>query len=106
MPNIPDLKRQEDGHRVEATAGMVPVQSPIDGGAIAIGASSQIVVLFRNDGAQPVQTGQINLYPSSNASASVSLNQCAGDPLPSGAECAVAISVKGLQAGSLASGNA
>ena len=81
------------------SGGLRPVQPVIDGGAIAIGASSQVVVLFRNDSAQAVQTGQIKLYPSSNASASVSLNQCAGDALPSGAECAVAISVKGLQPG-------
>ena len=82
------------------SGGLRPVNPVIDGGAIAIGASSQVVVLFRNDSAQHVQTGQIKLYPSSNASANVSLNQCSGDALPPGAECAVAISVKGLQPGS------
>ena len=81
------------------SSGLVAVESSIDGGTIAIGATSQVVVLFRNEGGQPIQTGQINLYPSSNASANVSLNQCQGAPLPSGAECAVAISVKGLQPG-------
>ncbi len=80
-------------------SGLVAVESSIDGGTIAIGATSQVVVLFRNEGGQPVETGQINLYPSSNASANVSLNQCQGAPLPPGAECAVAISVKGLQPG-------
>ncbi len=79
--------------------GLVPVEDNIDGGSVPIGATSQVVVLFRNEGAQPVQTGKINLYPSSNLSANVSLNQCIGELLPSGAECAVAISVKGLQAG-------
>ncbi len=79
--------------------GLVPVEDNIDGGSVPLGATSQVVVLFRNEGAQPVQTGKINLYPSSNLSANVSLNQCSAELLPSGAECAVAISVKGLQAG-------
>ncbi len=79
--------------------GLVPVESKVDGGSIPVGATGQVVVLFRNEGAQPVQTGKINLYPSSTVSAHVSLNQCANEPLLSGAECAVAISVKGLQSG-------
>ncbi len=80
--------------------GLVPVESMIDGGSIPIGASAQVVVLFRNEGAQMVETGLINLYPSSNITADITLNQCEGKTgLPSGAECAVAISVKGLQAG-------
>lgn len=84
-----------------AAVGLAAVEAQVDGGAIPVGASAQVVVRFRNDGGQPVQTGQINLYPSSNVSAEVSLNQCAGaEPLPAGAECAVAISIKGLQAGS------
>lgn len=80
--------------------GIAPVEAQVDGGAVPVGATAQVVVRFRNEGAQPVQTGQINLYPSSNVTAEVSLNQCqGGDGLPSGAECAVAVSVKGLQAG-------
>ncbi len=78
--------------------GLIPVKSLIDGGSIPVGASAQVVVLFRNEGAQDVETGLINLYPSSNITADISLNQCATG-LSSGAECAVAISVKGLQAG-------
>ncbi|MGH1402672.1 MAG: choice-of-anchor D domain-containing protein [Alphaproteobacteria bacterium] len=79
--------------------GLVPVESQVNGGSIPIGATGQVVVLFRNEGAQPVQTGKINLYPSSTVSAHVSLNQCANEPLLSGAECAVAVSIKGLQSG-------
>ncbi len=79
--------------------GLSPVEKNVDGGSVPIGSTSQVVVLFRNEGAQPVETGKINLYPSSNVSASVSLNQCSGGALPSGAECAIALSVKGLQAG-------
>ncbi len=78
--------------------GLVPVESSIDGGSVPVGSTAQIVVLFRNEGAQNVETGLINLYPSSNITAEISLNQCATG-LSSGAECAVAISVKGLQAG-------
>lgn len=81
------------------SAGLVPVTPSIDGGAIPIGATAQVVVLFRNEGGQPVETGTIRLYPSSTVSAIVSLNQCENEPLPSGAECAIALSVKGLQAG-------
>ncbi len=79
--------------------GIVPVATSVDGGTIPIGATAQVVVLFRNEGAKPAETGVINLYPSSNVSSSVSLNQCSAEPLPTGAECAVALSVKGLQAG-------
>jgi len=80
-------------------AGLVPVTSAVDGGAIPIGATAQVVVLFRNEGGQPVETGTIRLYPSSTVTTVVSLNQCEKEPLPSGAECAIALSVKGLQAG-------
>ncbi len=81
------------------SAGLVPVEADISGGAIPIGATAQVVVLFRNEGGQPVETGTIRLYPSSTVTATVSLNQCKDEPLPSGAECAIALSVKGLQAG-------
>lgn len=81
------------------TGGLVPVEPNVDGGAIPIGATGQVVVRFRNDGSQPVQTGLIRLYPSSTVSASVALNQCQEQALDSEAECAVALSVKGLQAG-------
>ncbi len=88
------------GTRVSGGAiGLVPVESAVDGGSIPTGGSAQVVVRFRNEGAQPVETGMINLYPSSNISGSISLNQCEAEPLPSGAECAIAISVKGLQSG-------
>lgn len=82
-----------------SAAGLIPVNPTIDGGAVSTGGTAQVVVLFRNEGGQPVQTGKINLYPSSNVSAEVSLDQCSPQPLEPGAECALAISVKGLQAG-------
>ncbi len=84
------------------TAGgdLVPVQARIDGGSISVGATSQVVVLFRNDSGRPLQTGAIQLYPSSTVSASAALNNCNQEELAAGAVCAVSISVKGLQAGS------
>jgi hypothetical protein len=75
------------------------VESKIDAGAVALGSSSQVVILLRNDGVKPITSGAISLYPSSNVSASVGENECIQTPLPSGAVCAIAISVKGLQPG-------
>lgn len=82
-----------------AAGDIVPVAPQVDGGDITVGASAQVVVLFRNDSGHPVQTGAIQLYPSSTVSASVALNQCAAEDLPAGAVCAIGLSVKGLQAG-------
>ena len=82
-----------------ATGDLTPVEARVDGGAITIGATAQVVILFRNDSGRPVQTGAIQLYPSSTVSANVALNQCAAEDLPAGAVCAVGLSVKGLQAG-------
>lgn len=82
-----------------AAEGLTPVDASVDGGTIPVGATAQVVVRFRNDGAQAVETGLIRLYPSSTVSAAVSMNQCQDEPLPSGAECAIALSVKALQAG-------
>ncbi len=96
----PGFDAPETRSSVSGAAGLVAVNPSVDGGSVPIGATAQVVVLFRNEGSQPIQTGKINLYPSSNISAGVSLDQCASDgELPSGAECALAISVKGLQAG-------
>ncbi len=91
-----------------STAGgdLIPVQATIDGGQISVGATSQVVVLFRNDSGRPLQAGAIQLYPSSTVSANVALNNCdAKDPanaegISAGGVCAVSVSVKGLQAGS------
>lgn len=76
------------------------VESDIEGGAITIGSTAYVVVLFRNSGATPVEVGAINLYPSSTVSAAVSLNQCSRAPLPAGADCAITVAISGLQVGS------
>lgn len=75
------------------------VEAKIDAGAVALGSSSQVVVLMRNDGSKPITSGAISLYPSSNVSASVGENECLQQPLPTDAVCAISISVKGLQPG-------
>lgn len=91
----------DPGSRQTATGGggLIAVEGAVDGGTVPIGATAQVVVRFRNEGSQPVETGLIRLYPSSTISAAVALNQCEEAALPAGAECAIALSVKGLQAG-------
>lgn len=85
---------------VEASGGLVATAPTVDGGAIALGSTAQVVVLFRNEGNQPVRASDIKLYPSSNISAEVAMNQCEAEPLPTAAECAIALSIKALQPGS------
>jgi len=81
------------------SGGLVPVAPEVDGGVIPTGASSQVVVRFRNEGSQPVETGIIRLYPSSTVSAQTTMNQCRETPLDPGSECAIALSIKALQIG-------
>lgn len=94
-----DPGAQSPGAAGSAIGGLAPVQPTVDGGAIPTGGTAQVVVRFRNDGSQPVQTSSIRLYPSSNVSATISLDQCQDEALAPGAECAIALSVKGLQSG-------
>ncbi|MBN8520934.1 MAG: choice-of-anchor D domain-containing protein [Alphaproteobacteria bacterium] len=78
---------------------VVAVEPKVDGGAVALGSASQVVVLFRNDDIKPLNLTEISLYPSSNVSASVGENQCALEGLAPASVCAVAINVKGLRPG-------
>ena len=80
-------------------ADLVAVNEAVDGGDVALGSTSQVVVLLRNDGIRPITVSDINLYPSSNVSATVSQNQCSLTPLEQGAVCAIALNIQGLQAG-------
>lgn len=94
----------DPGKAVRGVAGgaigdLVPTAPTVDGGSISVGATAQVVVLFRNDSGQPITTGPIQLYPSSTVNATTSLNQCQQEPLPPGGSCAVSISVKALSAG-------
>lgn len=78
---------------------LTAVSDAVDAGAVTLGASSQVVVLFRNDDTKPLKMGEISLYPSSNVSASVAQNQCNAEALAPQAVCAIAFVVKGLQIG-------
>lgn len=79
---------------------LAAVTQEVEGGAITVGSTAYVVILFRNSGSLPVELGAINLYPSSTVSAAVSLNQCAREPLPAGADCAITVAISGLQVGS------
>lgn len=79
--------------------GLEPSKPEVDGGELSVGATQQIVVLFRNSQSQPIRVGAVNLYPSSTVTASVSMNDCAKEPLPPGAECPIALNVSAFQTG-------
>ncbi len=104
--HVPSARAQnafdDPSSKIRAGGGggdLVPTVPLVDGGSVSIGATTQVVVLFRNDSGQPVTNGAIQLYPASTVSASVALNQCAQEALPPGGVCAVSLSVKGLSPG-------
>lgn len=99
LAQYPGFDAPGNGGGASGNAGIVAAQSTVDAGLVSMGGTAQVVVRFRNDGGQPVQTGQISIYPSSNVTATVSMDECSTAPVDSGAECALAVSVKGLQAG-------
>lgn len=78
---------------------LVAASGDVDAGDVALGSSSQVVVLMRNDSGKPIEVKDISLYPSSNVSATVSQNECGANALSPDAVCAIALSVKGLQPG-------
>lgn len=83
-----------------AAGGLKAVEAETKAGDITVGSTTQVVVKFRNESAQEVRVGAINLYPSSTVGAEVALNECGGaEAIPSGAECAIVVSVKGLKIG-------
>lgn len=82
-----------------AGSGLEPVKAEVDGGEISVGATSQVVLLFRNTLSQSIEVGSVTLYPSSTVTATVVMNDCAKEPLAPGAECPVAVSVNALQTG-------
>lgn len=84
---------------VEGGGGLIAVEQDIEAGSVPLGSTSQVIVRFRNESGRPIEFRDINLYPSSTVSSSVSVNECITEPLSGGAECAVIIAVKGLQPG-------
>lgn len=95
----PGARAVPGGASMNNGAGLEPAKSEVDGGEISVGASTQVVVLFRNTLAQPVEVGAINLYPSSTVTATVALNDCAKEKLAPGAECAIALNITAFQTG-------
>lgn len=82
--------------------GLAAVENEVKAGEITVGSTNQVVVKFRNDSGKDVKIGKVDLYPSSTVGADVALNECGGNEqglLPTGAECAVVVSVKGLKVG-------
>lgn len=84
-----------------ATGGLVPSEDTFTTGEITIGSSAQAVVLFTNGTSQTVEFKDINLYPSSNVTATVANNACSQEALTPGAECAIILSIKGVSTGAL-----
>lgn len=84
----------------EGGGGLKAVETDIDAGSVPVGSTSQVIVRFKNESARPIEFRDINLYPSSTISSAVGVNECATEPLASGAECAIIVSIKGLQPGS------
>ena len=90
---------EDPSARVGETGGGIAPVSPTVEGDVSQGASSQVVILFKNENSQPLKALDVSLYPSSNVTASVGENECAGAPLEPGAVCAMAITVQGMQPG-------
>lgn len=78
----------------------VAVEDDVDGGEVAIGASSKVLVFFRNESQDIISVEDLSLYPSSNIIATVSSNECGESALTPGAECAIILNIQGSQPGS------
>lgn len=72
-----------------------PAKPEMDGGDIAAGQTSQIVLLLRNNTGAPIKMDRIELAPSSNITAKITTNPCADAPMQPNLECAVTFGVKG-----------
>ncbi len=83
----------------EGGSGLVAVEADVDAGSIPVGSTAQVIVRFKNESARPIEFRDLKLYPSSTISADIGVNECAQEPLTGGAECAMIITVKGLQPG-------
>lgn len=96
----PGSRSAAGGKAGGGASDFVPVDKEAKGGTVTIGATAQVVVLFRNDSGRPLSVGEPQLYPSSTVSSSIALNQCNKGELTAGAVCAIAVTVKGLSTGS------
>jgi hypothetical protein len=95
----PAARMASSGGVAGGSGSLAPVENEVDAGEVTIGATAQVVMRFRNESSKEVKITAINLYPSSTVTSEVALDECSKSPLPSGAECAVVVAVKGLQIG-------
>lgn len=79
--------------------GLEPSKPEVDAGEISVGATQQVVVLFKNTLGQPIKVGAVNLYPSSTVTATMAMNDCAKEDLEPGAECPIALTINAFQTG-------
>lgn len=96
--NDPTLRSSSSGGG-KADGTLVPAISEIATGNLQIGNSTQVVMRFKNESSDPIALRETNLYESSNVTKDIRLNQCAQEAIPSGAECAIIVTVRGQQAG-------
>lgn len=89
----------ERNKKVNTNGDLKPTEKKINAGSVSLGSEAQVVVLFKNESAEPITSGDLNLYPSSNVSATINSNECIENPLAPDAVCAIALSVQGLQPG-------
>ena len=89
----------ERNKKVNTNGDLRPTEKKINAGSVSLGSEAQVVVLFKNESAEPITSGDLNLYPSSNVSATINSNECIENPLAPDAVCAIALSVQGLQPG-------
>ena len=90
----------EDPKSGDATVTDLKAKSPvIDAGGIELGTTASVIALFNNSGIQPITVKDVKLFPPSNITAVVDLNQCTEKPLAPSAECAITIEVTGNQLG-------
>ena len=91
---------QTRSERGQGQGALVAVEPTINAGDITVGSNAQVIALFRNDSNEDILFRDLDLYPSSNITASIGQNACSREALPPGAECAVIISLKGSRTGS------
>ncbi len=78
---------------------LMPLKSEYDGGTIDIGASVQVISLFKNTSGQPITLKDLELIPSSNVQTTIGVNQCLDEPIQPGVECAITVNITGMSMG-------
>lgn len=92
--------KETQAEQIQNQGTLVAVEPTINAGDITIGSNAQVIALFRNDSGQDILFRDLDLYPSSNITATIGQNACSREALTPGAECAVIVSLKGARTGS------